>query len=74
MERIDGDDPGRTAAPLPLARTRRGAALAPTWRPPGLAWAATFVFALGVGILAPDALSLVAAGVLDLHQRAARAE
>ncbi len=53
MERIDGAAaeraPERT---VPRVRTLRPA-LAATWRPPGLAWAATFVFALGVGILTP---------------------
>jgi hypothetical protein len=54
MERIDGATPARAAAAAPLPRHRRpGPPLAATWRPPGLAWAATFVFALGVGSLAP---------------------
>ena len=54
MERIDGQTPARAAhePPLPRARSPRPV-LAASWRPPGLAWAATFVFALGVGILAP---------------------
>ena len=53
MERIDG---AATARPperiVPRVRTLRPV-LAATWRPPGLAWAATFLFALGVGILTP---------------------
>jgi len=54
MERIDGAPPVRPAQERPQGRPRSiGPALAATWRPPGLAWAATFVFALGVGILAP---------------------
>ncbi len=38
--------------PAPPRRPLR-AGLAATWRPPGLAWAATFVFALGIGMLTP---------------------
>ena len=57
MERIDGAAtaraPERTPErTVPRARTLRPV-LAATGRPPGLAWAATFVFALGVGILTP---------------------
>jgi hypothetical protein len=54
MERIDTTAPA-SAAPLrrpPRAR-RLGPALAASWRPPGLAWAATFVFALTLGLLSP---------------------
>ena len=54
MERIDDAAPA-PAAPQPLLPRPRSMrpVLAATWRPPGLAWAATFVFALGVGFLAP---------------------
>ncbi|HEY2807573.1 MAG TPA: hypothetical protein VGI91_02150 [Steroidobacteraceae bacterium] len=54
MERIDGLAPARPAPARPVARTRSlRPVLAATWRPPGLAWAATFVFAVGVGLLTP---------------------
>jgi hypothetical protein len=57
MERIDGQPavarPAR-AAPA-AARVRGAAAIAAAWRPPGLAWAATFVMALGLAVLAPAA-------------------
>ena len=54
MERIDGAAPARSPRELPVPRPRAlRPVLAAAWRPPGLAWAATFVFALGVGILAP---------------------
>ncbi len=53
MERIDGAATARAPErTVPRVRTLRPV-LAATWRPPGLAWAATFVFALGVGILTP---------------------
>ena len=54
MERIDGQPsagprpvspPARPSAP---ARPGAAAALAAAWRPPGLAWAATFVLAVGL--------------------------
>jgi hypothetical protein len=51
LERIDG---GQLAqAPRPAARVRgaASAALASSWRPPGLAWAATFLLTLGLGVL-----------------------
>jgi hypothetical protein len=52
MERIDRDGAPALAA-LPAARPRRLAPVtAASWRPPGLAWAATFVFAVSVGVLA----------------------
>jgi hypothetical protein len=55
MERIDGAAPAphRSERAAVVRAHRMPAMLAATWRPPGLAWAATFVFALGVGILAP---------------------
>jgi hypothetical protein len=54
MERIDGVAPERAPLPRPVPRTRSlRPVLAATWRPPGLAWAATFVFAVGVGFLTP---------------------
>jgi hypothetical protein len=48
MDRIDGRKPGagaqpRTSAPQALAARRSTA-----WRPPGLAWAASFVLAVGL--------------------------
>jgi hypothetical protein len=54
MERIDTVAPARAAPLRRLPRARRlGPALAATWRPPGLAWAATFVFALALGLASP---------------------
>lgn len=51
MQRIDAE----AEAPAPASaapRPRRArAALAATWRPPGLAWAATFVLTAGLGAL-----------------------
>ena len=38
------------ARPPALLRPRRGA-FAPTWRPPGLAWAATFVLTVTLGLI-----------------------
>jgi hypothetical protein len=49
MERIDREAPA-PASPAPRPRRAR-AALAATWRPPGLAWAATFVLTVGLGAL-----------------------
>ncbi len=49
MQRIDAEAPAPgSAAPRPR---RARAALAATWRPPGLAWAATFVLTAGLGAL-----------------------
>ncbi len=49
LERIDAEAPPM-ASPAP--RPRRGrVALAAAWRPPGLAWAATFVLTVGLGAL-----------------------
>ncbi len=54
MQRIDTVAPARAAAPRRLPRAARlGPGLAGTWRPPGLAWAATFVFALALGLASP---------------------
>jgi hypothetical protein len=58
MERIDGQPSARPTAPArPSAPARPGAAsaLAAAWRPPGLAWAATFVLAVGLAAFAPTA-------------------
>jgi hypothetical protein len=54
LERIDGAAPA-AAEPRELRPRPRSIrpVLAATWRPPGLAWAATFVFALGMGIVTP---------------------
>jgi hypothetical protein len=49
LERLDAEAPA-TAAPAPRPRRAR-AALAAAWRPPGLAWAATFVLTVGLGAL-----------------------
>jgi hypothetical protein len=47
MERLDD----AAAAPALPAPRRARARLAATWRPPGLAWAATFVLTIGLGAL-----------------------
>jgi len=61
MERIDGQP---SAGPRPVNPTARPSApdrpgavsaLAAAWRPPGLAWAATFVLAVGLAAFAPTA-------------------
>ena len=41
----------RRRCPRRRARSRARATLAATWRPPGLAWAATFVLTIGLGAL-----------------------
>ena len=50
MERIDGHTPHTPARPQerPVSRRSSPAALAAAWRPPGLAWAASFVLAIGL--------------------------
>jgi hypothetical protein len=50
MERIDAAPPVRAGASAAPAARERAA-----WRPPGLAWAASFVLALAVGALAATA-------------------
>ena len=60
MERIDGQPsagprPNPTARPGAPARPGAAAALAAAWRPPGLAWAATFVLAVGLAAFVPTA-------------------
>jgi len=52
MERIDahGSTPERETRPAPPLRPRRHA-FAATWRPPGLAWAATFVLTVTLGLI-----------------------
>jgi len=52
MERIDGSAPAPVRAGRPAARPRPAyAGLAAAWRPPGLAWAATFVLTVALGTL-----------------------
>lgn len=51
MERIDAQERAPDAPPLRAVR-RRGAA---SWRPPGLAWAATFALAVGLGLVSATA-------------------
>ena len=48
MERIDGHTPARPQDVQPVGRRNAPAALAAAWRPPGLAWAASFVLAVGL--------------------------
>jgi hypothetical protein len=51
MERIDAE---AASAPVPRLRAVRHR-VTPSWRPPGLAWAATFVLAVGLGLLGATA-------------------
>ena len=54
MDRIDGT--ARAAPPVRRpGRIAAGATLAAAWRPPGLAWAATFALTVGLGILISSA-------------------
>jgi hypothetical protein len=58
MERIDGHTPHAPARPQERPVSRRSApsaALAAAWRPPGLAWAASFVLTIGLAAFAPTA-------------------
>jgi len=48
MERIDGRAPAKPQELRPVGRRSAPAALAAAWRPPGLAWAASFVLAVGL--------------------------
>jgi hypothetical protein len=52
VERIDAEPPLRAAASTPAVRLARGRA---AWRPPGLAWAASFVLSVGIGTFAVTA-------------------
>jgi len=54
MERIDGHTPARPQQ-RPVTRRSAPAVLAAAWRPPGLAWAASFVLAIGLAAFAPTA-------------------
>ncbi len=55
MERIDGQPSAGPRPVNPTARSGAASALAAAWRPPGLAWAATFVLAVGLAAFAPAA-------------------
>jgi hypothetical protein len=55
MERIDGQPSAGPRPVNPTARPGAASALAAAWRPPGLAWAATFVLAVGLAAFAPTA-------------------
>ena len=55
MERIDGHAPARPQEVRPVSRRSAPSALAAAWRPPGLAWAASFVLAIGLAAFAPTA-------------------
>jgi len=48
MDRIDGRKPGAGAQPRISAPAALAARRSSAWRPPGLAWAASFVLAVGV--------------------------
>ncbi len=52
MERIDAAGSAGTETPTPAARAARARA---TWRPPGLAWAASFVACVALGTFAVTA-------------------
>jgi len=53
MERIDAAAPVRAEAPVtPAARAARARS---AWRPPGLAWAASFLLSVGIGTFAVTA-------------------
>lgn len=52
MERIDGRTPARPQEAPPLSRRSAPSGLAAAWRPPGLAWAASFVLAIGLAAFA----------------------
>lgn len=52
MERIDAAGSAATEAPTPAARAARARA---AWRPPGLAWAASFVACVALGTFAVTA-------------------
>lgn len=55
MERIDGRAPAKPQELRPVGRRSAPPALAAAWRPPGLAWAASFVLAVGLAAFAPTA-------------------
>ena len=55
MERIDRRAPARPQDAPPLSRRSAPARLAPAWRPPGLAWAASVVLAMGFTVFATTA-------------------
>jgi hypothetical protein len=55
MERIDGRTPARAQDAPPLSRRSAPSGLAAAWRPPGLAWAASFVLAIGLTAFASTA-------------------
>jgi Putative zinc-finger len=52
MERIDAEPPQRWAGSVPAMRAVRARA---AWRPPGLAWAASFVLSVTLGTIAVTA-------------------
>jgi len=54
MERIDGAAASEALVPRPAARAARTRARA-AWRPPGLAWAASFILCVALGTLAASA-------------------
>jgi hypothetical protein len=55
MERIDGHAPAKPQELRPVGRRSAAPGLAAAWRPPGLAWAASFVLAVGLAAFAPTA-------------------
>jgi Putative zinc-finger len=55
MDRIDGRTAARPQEARPVGRRGAAAVLAAAWRPPALAWAASFVLAIGLAAFAPTA-------------------
>ena len=55
LDRIDGRTPARPQDLRPVGRPGVPAARARAWRPPGLAWAASFVLAIALAAFAPTA-------------------
>src|SRR5437879_4280230 len=55
MERSDGRAPAKPQELRAVGRRSAPSALAAAWRPPGLAWAASFVLAVGLAAFAPTA-------------------
>ena len=55
MARLDAEPAAKTRSAAPAPRDRAAHVLAAAWRPPGLAWAATFVLTVGLGAVVATA-------------------
>lgn len=55
MERVDAEPVAEARSAAPAPRARAAHALTAAWRPPGLAWAATFVLTVGLGLVVTTA-------------------